>query len=200
MRARIISIMVIIALLAGVGIVAAADEVTIQGVSFPTTRLVAGKTLTLNGVACRKALGFVKVYVVGLYLETPTSDPEAIINSEQVKYLYTHYLSGMATAEKLRNGFIEVIHECNPPEQLERNRADIDRYASWLDKDMKPGMTSVTTYVPGVGLTLEYQGIVKGTVANTEFAQMYYRYNVGEKADPQVRKGLIAGGPGGSSP
>ena len=70
-------------------------------------------------------------------------------------------------------------------------RADIDKYASWLDADMKPGLTSESVYVPGQGLALTYQGQVKGTIPGNTFAQMYYRYNVGEKADKKIRKGLL---------
>ena len=173
------------------GAAAAADQVEVLGVKFPTEKIVAGKTLKLNGVGYRKALGFIKVYVVGLYLEKTTQDPQEVIMSEQVKQMLTHYLSGMVTAEKLRNGFLEVIKECNPPELVERNNADIQRYASWLNKDMKPGLTSVSTYEPGIGLTLTYQGEIRGTISNPEFAQMYYRYNVGEKAKKNIREGLL---------
>jgi hypothetical protein len=74
---------------------------------------------------------------------------------------------------------------------VERNNSDIERYASWLDKDMKPGLTSVSTYVPGKGITLEYQGQTKGTITNKEFIQMYYRYNFGEKANSEIRDGLL---------
>ena len=63
--------------------------------------------------------------------------------------------------------------------------------SSWLDKDMQPGLTSISTYVPGKGLTLEYQGEERGTIANKEFIEMYYRYNFGEKADKKIRKGLL---------
>ena len=169
----------------------AADNVEILGVTLPTEKVVAGKTLTLNGVAYRKAFGIVKVYVVGLYLEKPTDNAEEIIPSEQVKHLYTHYLTDKATAAKLRDGFVELITECNPPDLVERHKADIERYAAWLDKDMHPGLTSVSTYVPGEGLTLEYQGEIRGTIADPEFTQMYYRYNVGPKADRKIREGLL---------
>ncbi len=60
-----------------------------------------------------------------------------------------------------------------------------------MDKDMAPGKTSVTTYVPGVGLTIEYQGEVKGTIPGKEYAQMYYRYIFGEKADKKMKKGYL---------
>ena len=114
-----------------------------------------------------------------------------MINSEQIKHIEFHYLTGMATAKKLQNGFIDEIKKCNAPDMFTRNKADVDLYASWLDKDMKPGLTSVSTYIPGKGLTLEYQGVVKGTITNKEFVKMYYNYNLGEKADKKIRNGFL---------
>ena len=178
-------------LLVGLGIARASGEVEVLGVKFPTEKIVAGKTLKLNGVAYRKAMGFIKVYAVGLYLEHPTHDAEEVIHSQQVKQLDFHYLTSMATAKKLQEGYLDLMKECNPPEMLERNKADVALYASWLDKDMKPNLTSVSTYIPGQGLTLEYQGQVRGTIANPEFIEMYYRYNFGEKANPKIRDGLL---------
>ena len=169
----------------------AAEEVEILGVKFPTQKIVEGKTLTLNGVSYLKKLGFVKVYAVGLYLEKPTRDPKEVIESEQIKQMVTHYLTSMATAEKISQGFIELMEAGNPKDLVEANRADIEKYASWMDKDMAPGLTAISTYVPGTGVIYEYQGKVKGTIPGSTFAQMYYRYNVGENADQQLRKGLL---------
>ena len=56
---------------------------------------------------------------------------------------------------------------------------------------MAPGATSKATYVPGVGVTLEYKGVVKGTIPGAEFARMYFRYNLGEKAEQALRKGYL---------
>jgi hypothetical protein len=174
--------------LAGAGF---AGEVEILGVKFPTEKTIEGKTLKLNGVSYLKKLGFVKVYAVGLYLENPTKDPKTVIESEQVKYMLTHYLTSKATAKKISEGFIELMEEGNPKDLVEANRADIEKYASWLDKDMKPGLTSESLYVPGRGITLTYQGEVRGTIPGNTFAQMYYRYNVGENADKKIREGLL---------
>ena len=180
--------MVFVFVATGVGF---AEEVEILGVKFPTEKTIEGKTLKLNGVSYLKKLGFVKVYAVGLYLENPTQDPKEVIESEQVKYMLTHYLTSKATAKKISEGFVELMEEGNPKDLVDANRADIDKYASWLDADMKPGLTSESVYVPGQGLTLTYQGQVKGTIPGNTFAQMYYRYNVGEKADKKIRKGLL---------
>ena len=173
---------------AGIGV---ADEVEILGVKFPTEKTIEGKTLKLNGVSYLKKLGFVKVYAVGLYLENPTKDPKEVIESEQVKYMLTHYLTSKATAKKISEGFVELMEAGNPKDLVDANRADIDKYASWLDADMKPGLTSESVYVPGKGITLTYQGQVKGTIPGDTFAQMYYRYNVGENADKKIREGLM---------
>ncbi len=188
---RMCLLAVVLCLFGGVSSALAAEEVEILGVKFPTEKVVAGKTLKLNGVAYRKAMGFIKVYVVGLYLENPTRNPNEVINSEQIKQLCFQYLTSMATAKKLQDGFLEMMKSCNSADALERNKADVALFVSWLDKDMKPGLTSVSTYIPEKGITLEYQGQVKGTITNPEFIQMYYQYNFGEKGNSKIREGLL---------
>ena len=168
-----------------------AGDMEIEGVKFPGEKVIAGKTLKLNGVACRKALLVVKVFVGGFYLENPTKDDEEAIESEQVKHFYLHYLTNKATAKKLQEGFIEAMEKANPPDLVAAHREEIERYASWLDKDMEPGATSVSTYVPGEGVTLVFKGEEKGTIPGKEFAQMYFRYSLGEKADQKLRKGYL---------
>jgi len=176
---------------AGFTAVGIAGDMEVLGVKFPGEKVVAGKTLKLNGVSYRKALVFIKVYAGGFYLENPTKDPQEIITSEQVKHFYLHYLTSKATAKKLQDGFIELMEKCNPPELVKKHRADIEKHASWMDKDMAPGKTSITTYVPGKGLIVEYQGEVKGVIPGKEYAQMYYRYIFGEKADQRMKKGYL---------
>ena len=171
--------------------IAFAGDQEIAGVTFPGEKQIAGTTLKLNGVALRKALMVIKVYAGGLYLETPTHDARKVIESEQVKHLHLHYLTGKATAKKLQAGFIEAMEAANPPEQVEKHRQEIDRFASWLDTDMKPGSITESTYIPGKGLTLWVAGKKKGTVHDREFIQMYYRYCVGKKADKRLRKGYL---------
>lgn len=169
----------------------AADGKEIGGVSFPAEKQIAGKTLKLNGVALRKALMVVKVFAGGFYLEKPTADAEEAIASEQVKHFSLHYLTDKATAQKLQEGFLESMIAANPPELVAAHRKEIDLYASWLDQDMAPGAMSETTYVPGKGLTLVFKGVEKGTIPGAEFAQMYFRYNLGEKADSGLRTGYL---------
>ena len=191
MNKRWLSGVIVFVFLLTAGVVTHAGDMELYGVKFPGEKVIEGKTLKLNGLGYLKKMGFVKVYVSGLYLEEPTQDGNTVIDSEQVKYLETHYLTSKATAKKISEGFIELMEEANPPELVKKNRAAIDKYAAWLDKDMAPGLTSSSTYVPGKGLTLTYQGEVRGTIPGNEFMQMYYRYNVGPKANKTIRDGLL---------
>lgn len=170
--------------------VAWAGDMEIADVTFPGEKVIDGKTLTLNGVALKTKF-FIKVFAGGLYLENATQNAEEAIASQQVKHFHLHYLTSKATAEKLQEGFKEAIAEANPPELVEKYRQEIDLYASWLDQDMAPGATSITTYVPGKGLTLVFKGQEKGTIPDETFAQMYFRYNLGDKADKAMRKGYL---------
>jgi len=101
MKRRTIILTVLLIFLIGTAHSVFAEDMEILGVTFPGEKVVEGKTLKLNGVAYRKALGFIKVYVSGLYLEQPTKNADEVIKSEQVKYLLTHYLTDKATSKKL---------------------------------------------------------------------------------------------------
>lgn len=166
-------------------------EKEILGVKFPTQKIINDTQVTLNGLASRKALIVVNVFAGGFYLENTTSKAQEAIESEQIKQFYLVYLTNKATAAKLQEGFIEAIEKANPAEMVAAQQANIKKYASWLDKDMAPGLTSVATYIPGEGLTLEYQGEVKGTINDPDFIRMYFRYNLGDKADKKVRDGYL---------
>ena len=188
---RMMVLVTMLVFVVGTGSAGFAGDMEILGVTFPGEKVVEGKTLKLNGVAYRKALGIVKVFVQGLYLENPSQDAEEVINSEQVKYMLTHYLTSKATVEKLQEGVMEAMEKCNSAELVAANKADVDLYVSWMDKDMAPGLTAESTYVPGNGLMYTYQGEMKGTIPGAEFMKMYYRMSVGENAQDRIREGLL---------
>jgi hypothetical protein len=191
MQRKFIATIVMAGVLFLAGGLASAGDMEIGDVTFPGEKVVDGKTLQLNGVALKTKF-FIKVFAGGFYLENPTKDATEAIESEQVKQFHLHYLTSKATAQKLQEGFKEAIEEANPPDLVAKYRQEIDLYASWLDQDMAPGATSVTTYVPGKGLTLVFKGQEKGTIADKTFAQMYFRYNLGENADDAMREGYLA--------
>jgi hypothetical protein len=167
------------------------DYVEVSKIKFPKEKIIKGKLLKLNGVSIFKKLGILKVYVVGLYLEKKSNDSKEIIESEQIKYMITHYLTKKATSDKISKGFIKLITESNDENLIKEYKEQINKFKSWLDSDMGPGFFSETIYIPNSGLTLIYKEKKKGIIKGKIFAQMYYRYNLGEKADKGFKKGLL---------
>src|SRR6266540_7440450 len=102
MKTRIVEVILSCAVAAAVAL---AGEVA--GVRMPDTITVEGKTLKLNGIGLRKKMMF-KVYVAGLYVETPTKSPEAIISSDQARRMDLHVLRSLKAAqvtEAIEEGF-----------------------------------------------------------------------------------------------
>jgi hypothetical protein len=85
------------------GTVALAGE--LAGITMPDTLKVGDKTLRLNGLGLRKKSVF-KVYVGGLYLDSPSKDAGAIVASDQAKAIRMHFLRDLTKAQVVE-GFQE---------------------------------------------------------------------------------------------
>jgi hypothetical protein len=169
----------------------ATESREVFGVRFPGEKVVNGKTLKINGAAGYKVMRFIKIYARAFYLERPTRDAREAIESEQIKQSYIHYVTDMAKVKRIQESFIKDMEKANPPELVKKHRADIEKHASWLDKDGAPGKLAITTYLPGKGLIVYYFGEIKGIFPDKEYAQMYFRSFLGEKADKKRRKDYL---------
>ncbi|MGK5086380.1 chalcone isomerase family protein [Bdellovibrionota bacterium FG-2] len=126
----------------------------LNGVTMPDQMTVAGKNLTLNGLGMRLALFIkVKVYVGGLYLETPSKNPEEILASPQIKHVEMKFLRDVGAGK--------MVSAWN--ESLEKNcKTDCATLKPMIDKlnsamvDMKEGDTmSFTFLADGVDVTVK---------------------------------------------
>jgi len=99
------------AVLFTLGAVSIARAGELAGVSFPDQATVGGRTVVLNGLGLRTATMLkVKVYVIGLYVENRSSDPQAIIASGGNKRIAMHFVHDVA-ADKLRAGWTEGFED-----------------------------------------------------------------------------------------
>jgi len=84
---------------------------TLAEVDLPDQATVGSKTVVLNGMGLRTATVFkVKVYVIGLYLESKSNDAEAIIASSENKRIAMHFVHEV-TARELRGGWTEGFED-----------------------------------------------------------------------------------------
>src|SRR5579864_4833926 len=77
----------------------------VSGVSIPQVVSVAGEQLRLNGMGLVKK-AFFKVYVVGLYLEKPTTDGRAAITTDEAKRIVIVMLRDVSREE-----FVQAVEK-----------------------------------------------------------------------------------------
>ena len=171
-------------------VAAAAVAGEVAGVKMPDTATVEGKTLKLNGVGLRKKMLF-KVYVAGLYVETPSRDAATVISSDQIKSIRLHILRGLDGAqigEAISDGF------------WHNSKAQMGVLSDRLQKltGMFPAVVNgdqiVLTYVPGKGTMVSAKGQDKGVIEGKDFADALFSVWLGANPVQDDLKAALLGG------
>ena len=166
--------------------VAAAAE--IAGVQVPDTETVDGKTLKLNGAGVRKKMIF-KVYVAGLYLETPSKDAAAVISATEVKSMRLHILrnmKGKQISDAISEGF-----ERNSKEQQSKLSARLEKLKQMIP-DVSEDDLIVFTCLPDKGVRVTVRGTERGTIEGRDFADALFSVWLGPNpVQEDLKKALL---------
>src|SRR6185295_19049932 len=159
----------------------------LEGATLADTLKVGEKTLKLNGLGLRKKALF-KVYVGGLYLESPSKDAGAILASDQAKAIRLHFLRDLTKAqlvEAFQEGF-----EANARDKAAQ-KAAFDKMLA-LVPDVKAGSTLTFTYLPGKGTTLQVADKELGVFEGKGFADAVFSIWLGSRPSSEdLKKGML---------
>jgi|ERR1700737_3399147 len=162
----------------------------VVGVKLPDTITVEGKALKLNGMGLRKKVVF-KVYVAGLYLETPSKDPAAVLSPDQIKSMrlwILRSLKGSQITEAIVEGF-----EKNSKAQMGALKARLDKFNAMFP-DVTEGDQIEMTYVPGKGTIVTAKGTEKGVIEGKDFADALFSVWLGANpVQEDLKKALLKG-------
>jgi hypothetical protein len=165
----------------------AAVAAQLEGATLADTLKAGEKTLKLNGLGLRKKAMF-KVYVGGLYLESPSKDAGAILASDQAKAIRLHFLRDLKKGQ-----LVEAFQE-----GFDANAKDKAAQKAVFDKmlaavpDVKEGSTMTFTYVPGKGTTLQVADKELGVFEGKGFADAVFSIWLGPKPPSEdLRKGML---------
>ncbi len=165
----------------------AAPAGELAGATLPDTLKSGDLTLKLNGLGLRKKSVF-KVYVGGLYLESPSKDAGAILAADQAKAIRMHFLRDLTKAqlvEALQSGF-----EGNAKDKTGQ-KAAFDKMLA-LIPDVKEGDTLTFTYQPGKGTTLQVGNKELGAFAGKGFSDAVFSIFLGPKPPTEdLKKGML---------
>jgi hypothetical protein len=190
MKSSIVAILSLAAVVIGLavsvlGTAARAGE--LAGVTLPDTLKVGEKTLKLNGLGLRKKAVF-KVYVGGLYLESPSRAAGAILAADQAKAIRMHFLRDLTKAqlvEAFQEGFEANVKDRAP------QKAAFDRMLA-LVPDVKEGSTLTFAYLPGKGTALSVGSKELGVFEGKGFADAVFAIWLGPKPPSEdLKKGLL---------
>lgn len=159
----------------------------LAGAKLPDTLKAGDKTLRLNGLGLRQK-AIIKVYVGGLYLESPSKDVAAILASDQSKAITLFFLRDLTKAQ-----LVEAFQE-----SFEENAADKAGQKAAFDKmlalipDVKEGQTLTFTYLPGKGTTLQAGNKELGSFEGKGFADAVFSIWLGPKPPSEdLKQGLL---------
>jgi chalcone isomerase-like protein len=161
----------------------------LAGATLPDTLSAGDKTLKLNGLGLRKKAVF-KVYVGGLYLESPSKDAGGILASDQARAIRMHFLRDL-TKVQLVEAFQEGF-EANAKDKAGQ-KAAFDKMLA-LVPDVKEGETLTFAYVPGKGTTLRVGDKDLGAFEGKGFADAVFAIWLGAKPPSEdLKKGMLGG-------
>jgi hypothetical protein len=162
----------------------------VSGVNVPDTATVDGKALKLNGAGLRKKAIF-KVYVAGLYVETPSHDAAALLSSNQVKSMRLHMLRSLK-GKQISDAIVEGF-ERNSKAQQEKLKARLDQLTAMFP-DVSEGDDIVMTWVPDKGTKVTIRGTDRGTIDGRDFADALFAVWLGpDPVQEDLKKALVGG-------
>jgi hypothetical protein len=125
--------------------------------------------LKLNGASIRELYLLIETYVGALYLEQPSNNPEAIINSDTHKRMVFHILLKKVGARRTAKALQEALL-LNLTEQAHLDIIDeIELMLSYFTGNMYAGEQSIFDYIPGVGTRVTLKGEVRGIIPGKKF-------------------------------
>lgn len=139
------------------------------GITMPDKITVANKTLTLNGMGLREATVLhVDVYVAGLYVEHPSSNPAELVAANETKVIVLRFKRNVGRKDILEawnQGFAR-----NATAPITKLQPQIAQLNSWMPSFSK-GDTLSFTVMPGSGVAVDINGKRKGVVGDDNFAR-----------------------------
>jgi hypothetical protein len=163
-----------------------------KGVDFPEHLQVDGSDLTLNGLGMRKATFLkVNVYVAALYVAHPSRDPPTLVDPSTPGELILHFVRSVGV-EDLRNAWKEGFEKTGQS-QMAALSGRVATLSAWMS-DIKTGQSLTFTRLPGAGIRVDVNGVLKGTIPGDDFARALVSIWLGPSPpNPELKSGLLGG-------
>ena len=173
-----------------IALAGSASAAQLDGVTLPDAVALDGTELHLNGIALRTYSWVgIHIYVAGLYLEHPSHDAKAVLDSPEKKLLdvrFVHDVGTTAARQAWREGFEK---NCRAPCHLAPS--DVERFLAGMPA-MRAGDRSTLAFTRE-GLKITMDGHMMATITDPVFSRAVLATFIGpEPPTPRLKRGLLA--------
>jgi hypothetical protein len=131
------------------------------------------------------------VYVAALYVARPTNDPNVLLGSNTPSELILQFVRDVGAGD-IKAAWEEGFAN-NAKGQLPALKDRIAVLNGWMS-DIATGQRLTFSFNPGMGVTVNVNGAVKGTIKGDDFARTLLSIWLGtEPPNPEVKAGLLGG-------
>ena len=173
------------------GVHAESGSVEVEGVELPRTLSVDGYELVFNGAGERRRW-MMSVYVSALYLVEPSSDAEAILESDDPRAITLHITSGLINRERMMDS-IEQGFDAATGGDTSSIQAPIDALVSSFGDEIEDGDTIELLYLPERGVVVRHNDEEVGEVeGEPEFREALFAIWLGDDpASDDLRSAML---------
>ena len=159
-----------------------ASALTIDGVEIAKVIPASSEhaELKLNGASMRILYGVVDTYIGKLYVENPTTDPDALIAADEYKRMVFHTVLKRVSGRRMATALYEALQLNTTPEEAKVLETRIQQVIEMFDTRFKKGEDGYIEWVPGKGSRIVVKGEVKGIVPGKDLNDAILRIWIGE--------------------
>lgn len=149
--------------------------------------------LKLNGASLRELYLLIETYVGALYLENPSTDAQAILDSEEHKRMVFHVMMKKVGARRIANALQEALVMNVTKEEHKKLSKEIDQMLSYFDGKMHRGEEAIFDYIPGKGTQITINNQVKGVIPGKDYFRAMLSIWIGENPVGRTFKDDVLG-------
>ena len=167
-------------------------QLTIEGVTLPSTLKANSENLVLNGGGLREKY-FLDLYVGGLYLTKKSTNADAIIMADEPMAIRIEIVSKLISSDKMADAIEEGMEKSTKGNTAEL-RTKIDALKAAFSEEIVIGDIYNLIYIPSDGFTIYKNGKKVKTIKGLKFKQATFGvWLCDDPADEDLKEGMLKG-------
>ena len=136
--------------------------------------------LRLNGASMRILYGVVDTYIGKLYVENPTTDPDALIAADEYKRMVYKVVLKRVSGRRIAKAMYDALQLNVTQDEAIQLEERLDQLVTMFDSSLKKGEESYLEWVPSEGSRIVLNGTVKGVIPGKDFYDAILKIWIGD--------------------